>query len=322
LRAWEIHGGRIDAAQAQFRDAPLPWLDLSTGINPLAWIGDAAADLRALPSPVALAGLEAAAGKMFGARCAVAALPGTEVGLRLLACLGLPGPMRHVAPSYASHARPGSTAIAIEGLEEAAEAGGTILLANPNNPDGRVLTPARLVALARTLRASGGWLVVDEAFADALPEASTVPHLRPGDPVLVFRSFGKFFGLAGLRLGFLLGPEPQVAAMRGLLGSWPVSSMGIAIGTAAYADATWIGATRMAVQERAVALDTVLARHGLVAQGACPLFRLVETDADALFARLARAGILTRPFAYDPRWLRLGVPGDAQDLDRLDRALG
>ena len=163
---------------------------------------------------------------------------------------------------------------------------------------------------------------MDEAFVDAQDDdASIVPLLAPDAPVIVMRSFGKFFGLAGLRLGFAIGPAALIARWRASLGSWPVSAAAIAIGTAAYRDTEWIAATRLRLMDRAAALDAVLTRHGFTPTGACPLFRLVDCDAAALFDRLARQGILTRPFDYDPCWLRLGVPATAQDLDRLDRAL-
>jgi len=139
---------------------------------------------------------------------------------------------------------------------------------------------------------------------------------------VIFRSFGKFFGLAGLRLGFVIGPRAVIAKFRARLGAWPVSAASIAIGTAAYRDAAWIASSRADLHRWAAALDAVLARHGLAARGGCPLFRLVETDqAEALFERLARRAILTRPFDYDPRWLRLGLPGSEADLARLDTAL-
>jgi cobalamin biosynthetic protein CobC len=195
--------------------------------------------------------------------------------------------------------------------------GGAILLANPNNPDGRLDPPGGLLAVARR----GAWVVVDEAFADVRPDMSIVPHLRDDDRVVVFRSFGKFFGLPGLRLGFMIAPPAQVAAMRGRLGSWPVSAHALAYGTAAYRDTRWIDAAREAIVDRARRLDAMLRPHGNV-RGDCPLFRLIESeDAPALFERLARAGILTRAFDYDPRWLRVGVPGDDAAFDRLDRAL-
>jgi cobalamin biosynthetic protein CobC len=218
---------------------------------------------------------------------------------------------------------PGSTEIAHRGLEAEATLGGTIILANPNNPDGRIIPPTRLLAVARTLRDRGGWLIIDEAFADAVTDASVLPLAGEDDPVIVFRSFGKFFGLAGLRLGFVGAPAPQLSILRRQLGSWPVSTPAIATGTAAYRDARWIAATRAALAAAKLDLDKMLARHDLLALGDCPLFRLIETDdAAAIFERLARSGILVRPFDYAPRWLRFGLPADAAALDRLDQALG
>ncbi|WP_420822869.1 aminotransferase class I/II-fold pyridoxal phosphate-dependent enzyme [Sphingomonas solaris] len=327
MHSLTFHGGRLDEAATAFPDAPRPWLDLSTGINPFAWDGAVPpVDLRALPSVTALAGLERAAAAAFGVPDAsVAVLPGTEIGLRLLGHLGLPAPFRYIAPGYRTHgeALARAMAISVEAIDEAAGQGGTLLLANPNNPDGRLLPLERLLALARRLGTRGGVLVVDEAFIEATPEASLLPHLRADDPVLVFRSFGKYFGLAGVRLGFACGAPTLVARMRALLGSWPVSATAIAVGTAAYRDSWWIDGMREGVAGAAAALDRVLASHALTPLGGCPLFRLVETDAAAvLFDRLARVGILTRPFEYNPRWLRFGLPGDAAALSRLNEALG
>lgn len=319
------HGGRIDSAQALYPHAPRPWLDLSTGINPRAWEppADLAVDLCSLPSPAALATLEAVAARHFGTDPArVVALPGTEIGLRLLGALGLPAPARHVGPSYATHEAVFPARISIDSLTDEATHGGTILLANPNNPDGRLVSPDALRPMINGLREHAGWLVVDEAFADTLPNAGLASKLSAEDPVILFRSFGKFFGLAGVRLGFMIAPPGIVARVRDRLGSWPISATALAIGTAAYADRAWIETTRTQLVTRTAALDAVLLRHGLTANGACPLFRLIVTDdAKSLFERLSMAGILTRPFTYDPRWLRLGVPADAAALVRLDAAL-
>ncbi|WP_235955027.1 aminotransferase class I/II-fold pyridoxal phosphate-dependent enzyme [Sphingobium psychrophilum] len=327
LTDWTIHGGKLSDAAIAFPDAPSPWLDLSTGINPDPWPGAAwlAIDWQRLPDAAAITALEMAAACHFGARGRdVLALPGTELGLRGLRGLPLPAPFRHVAPGYGTHgeALPGSRAITADRLAEEAALGGTILCANPANPDGRLIAVDALLAIAATLAQSGGWLVVDEAFIDAHGDASILPQLSGEQPVIVMRSFGKFFGLAGVRLGFAVAPPAIIAPWRAAIGSWPVSAAAIAIGAAAYADADWIAATRQRLRARADAMDAVLRRHGLEPQGESPLFRLVDCDAARLFARLARRGILTRPFAYAPRWLRLGVPGCAADLDRLDRALG
>jgi len=321
MKALRIHGGRIDIAATCFPGAPQPWLDLSTGINPCPWPADRAppVDLQRLPSPAAIRDLEEAAAAMFGASAdRVVALPGSEIGLRALDSLDLPSPVRFVTLSYSTHedAIGGATPIARDAIDTIRD--GTLLLANPNNPDGALDTPDRLLRVARR----GAWLVVDEAFADIAPAFSLVPRLDPDDRAIIFRSFGKFFGLAGVRLGFMIAPPAQADAMRRRLGSWPVSALAVAYGTAAYRDTAWIAEARRSIVERAGRLDTLLRRHGLQSHGACALFRLVESDdAPAVFERLARSGILTRPFDHAPRWLRFGVPGDDAAFDRVDGAL-
>jgi cobalamin biosynthetic protein CobC len=320
IRAWSFHGGRLRVAQAAYPDATGPWIDLSTGINPQPWRGvaDLAIDWQRLPDEAALGRLEAAAADFFGVDPDhVCALPGTEIGLRLVGEM-LPGPVAHVAPGYRTHAEiaAGSAPIAAGAIGAAASA---LILANPNNPDGRV-TPAAV--LLDRLDHSPNWLLVDEAFADALPEASIAGAVRDDRRLIVFRSFGKFFGLAGVRLGFAIGPRDLIGRLRTRIGSWPVSAAALAIGTAAYRDREWIAAMRTSLQSQAAALDALLARHGLTVRGACPLFRLIETgNAVALFHKLAGHAILTRPFDYDPHWLRLGLPDGATALARLDAAL-
>lgn len=326
LSEWTHHGGRLSQAQARFPAALQPWLDLSTGINPVPWPGVAALaiDWQRLPEEGELEGLEAAAAAHFGARpgC-VLALPGTEFGLRALAGLGLPAPFRHVWPGYRTHAEalPASAPVPFEEAMAQARHGGTLVLANPANPDGRLVPPGELLALARALADAGGWLVVDEAFGDAHAGTSLVPLLDGSEPVIVTRSFGKFFGLAGVRLGFAVAPAALIARWRAGVGSWPLSAAAIAIGTAAYGDGAWIAQTRKALAARAAAMDGVLRRHGLEPLGACPQFRLVECHAMRVFEELAAAGILSRPFDYAPRWLRLGVPAQAHELNRFDAAL-
>lgn len=322
MNGFRFHGGKLAEARVHF--GPGDWIDLSTGINPHAWpgAGTLAIDWQALPDPGALDDLEAAAAACFGTDPAhVCAVPGTEIGLRLLGDV-LPGPANHAWPSYRTHGEmlPGSRAVDLSDLAGLQDA--SLIVANPNNPDGRITPPATLLGWLETRQSSASWLVVDEAFADASPEISLGAHVHDGQRLIVFRSFGKFFGLAGVRLGFVLGPRALIAQYRQRLGSWPLSAAALAIGTAAYRDAEWIAAMRQTLSERAAALDAVLEQRGFKALGACPLFRLIETrDAAALFEHLAARAILTRPFDYDPRWLRLGLPVDQAALDRLDKAL-
>jgi cobalamin biosynthetic protein CobC len=140
--------------------------------------------------------------------------------------------------------------------------------------------------------------------------------------LIVTRSFGKFFGLAGVRLGFVLAPAALLAQLRQLHGEWPVCAAALSFGAGAYADAPWIARTREQLPVAAARLDDVLTRHGLNPRGSCPLFRLAKGPvAHGLFTALAQRRILTRPFAEHPTLLRFGLPGDAAALARLDSAL-
>lgn len=323
MSGFSWHGGRLAEARAVYGGEQ--WIDLSTGINPLAWPGvdEVTIDWRALPEPQALMALEAAAAAHFGVDPGqVCALPGSEMGLRLVGRL-LPLPARYLVPSYRTHGAVFEQGVPMEDFGELPEGATALLLANPNNPDGRVIDPRRLCEWLAGLERRGGWLIVDEAYADSLPECSMAAEIGDGRPLVLLRSFGKFFGLAGVRLGFLVGPRPIIARARAMLGEWPVSTAAVALGTAAYRDRMWIEAMLELLRRSAQRLDAMLARHGLSGRGDCPLFRLVEVDdGHALFERLAAHAILTRPFADHPRWLRLGLPGADAEWDRLAEALG
>lgn len=322
--SWTWHGGGLEAAKRHFGgdEGEGDWIDLSTGINPHPWPGanDMAFDWHRLPEPEALARLEAVAAAGFGVDARhVCAVPGTEIGLRLVGTL-IGGSARHISPGYRTHGEMIADSAAT-GWPGAQLSDGTLIVANPNNPDGRMIDPDAIRALLDG-RGADSWLLVDEAFADADPGNSVAAAVDDRQRLIVFRSFGKFFGLAGVRLGFVLAPQPIVAALRERLGAWPLSAAAIAIGTAAYADRDWIAAMRCRLPGEAAALDAMLARRGYRPTGACPLFRLIAVDdARALFERLARRAILTRPFADQPRWLRIGLPADAAALTRLEAAL-
>jgi cobalamin biosynthetic protein CobC len=190
------------------------------------------------------------------------------------------------------------------------------VVVNPNTPDGRIVAPDDLGRLAKRVE----WLVVDEAFADVAPEASIVPTLARGNTI-VLRSFGKFYGLAGLRLGFVVGRPVPLARMRDHFGDWPVSGPAIAIGTAALGDAHWRDAMRVRLREETQAMHALLAEHGLAIVGGTDLFTLTaHDDAQSVYDGLARQGIWTRAFAANPTWLRFGVT-DAAGRERLDAAL-
>jgi cobalamin biosynthesis protein CobC len=194
-------------------------------------------------------------------------------------------------------------------LEETldAHAAEVVVVVNPNNPDGAVSPPATLLDLAARLGAQGRWLVVDESFADTDPACSVAP--AAGGRLLVLRSFGKFFGLAGIRLGFLLGGGDLVDRARALQGDWPVSADALAAGMAAYADDAWAARTRSRLARDAARLDRLLLRAGFDGLQGPSLFRYARsTDAQRRFEALAERGVLVRPFEHAPDRLRFGLP--------------
>lgn len=319
------HGGRLAHACALFGGSREDWLDLSTGINPNAWMPPPklTVDWKRLPDPEELAALEAQAAQHFG--CApdlCAAVPGSETALRLLArILNLPG--LHTVPCYGTYRAAFERTQSFATSDVLPPRPTVMTIGNPNNPDGVTPSHASLITILEHQEQHDGWLIVDEAFADCDPATSTVPFVSDSRSLIVLRSFGKFFGLAGIRIGFVIGPRGLLDRIRHLLGDWPLHAAALSIGTAAYADKAWIMQTRRDLAENCALLDAMLSHHGIEGRGDCPLFRLVETSgADILFERLARQFILTRPFSQFPRLLRIGVPGTQPALDRLARALG
>jgi cobalamin biosynthesis protein CobC len=324
------HGGNLAFAEARYGRPAEGWLDLSTGINPNPWPLPATGLEAAtrLPAPDALDGLLTAARRAYGAAAdvAIAAAPGSEIAIRLLPLVAPSGAVALLSPTYGSHGeawRDAGRAVAeVGGLDAVPAAAPIVVLANPNNPDGRVVEPERLVVLAGRLTERGGLLVVDEAFGDVAPAASLAPYLA-GLSAVVLRSLGKFYGLAGLRLGFVAGSPAVVEPLRRLLGDWPVSGAALAAGQAALADGAWQAATRLGLTAARRRLEAMLRAHGFAVVGATDLFVLASHPHGPVIHRgLARRGIWTRAFVDHPAWLRLGLPGDDAASGRLDRALG
>ena len=329
------HGGRLIEARRAFAGAPEPFIDLSTGINPHPYplaAFDATLCTR-LPEPEALLALQSAAAQAYGAAdpALVVAAPGTQILISLLPyLLGLKRAIV-LGPTYGEHHAAWENAgAAVTTQRDPARflnlAGATAcaaILCNPNNPDGRRCERPTLLGLAARLARDGGVLICDEAFADLeTPDpglAADLPH--PG--LLILRSFGKSYGLAGLRLGFLLASAPTAARIRVALGPWAVSGPALAAGTLALADPGWREAMRGRLQQACERLDAVLDAAGLACVGGTRLFRLYRSgQADALFATLGQAGILVRRFADDPGLLRFGLPGEEAHWSRLTAALG
>ncbi|HEY2133672.1 MAG TPA: threonine-phosphate decarboxylase CobD [Acetobacteraceae bacterium] len=324
------HGGMVSAMRRRFPGAPEPFLDLSTGINPVPYpMPDLPADcLTRLPDAAAMAELQRVAARAYGVAdtAMVVAAPGTQILIGLLPFL-LPrvASVAIVSPTYGEHraawTHAGYDPAEIGGLAERGVAA-CVVLCNPNNPDGLRHDPAVLVRLADALGARGGMLVVDEAFADLEEPGLSLAPFLPHPSVVVLRSFGKTYGLAGVRLGFALAAPGLADRLRRALGPWAVSGGAIAVGSAALADAGWRWAAVARLDRDIAALDGIAGRAGLALVGGTRLFRLYAGEAAAdVHERLGRQGIMTRRFMGQPRWLRLGLPGTAAAWERLRAAI-
>jgi cobalamin biosynthesis protein CobC len=324
-----VHGGELAAAQRLFIDAPEPFIDLSTGINPYSYpLPQLSSDLfTRLPDAEALTKVANIAAQSYGAPlpALVVPAPGTQILLPLVAALVEPGRAAVVAPTYREHARAavlaGHRVIEITDLAAAREAM-LVIVTNPNNPDGRLFDKNELIALARRLVTRGGLLIVDEAFMDVGPHDASLAGEVERNAIVVLRSFGKFFGLAGIRLGFALAPPQLAARLSAKLGPWAVSGPALAVGATALADRAWIEETRNRLSVAADRLKGILLSTGIEIVGGTALFQLARTPAASdLFHHLGRAGILVRSFPDHPSWLRFGLPGTEAAWVRLQTAM-
>jgi cobalamin biosynthetic protein CobC len=280
-----------------------------------------------LPEAAALDRLAAVAAQAYGAPSAahVVAAPGTQILLPQVAALVPPGRAVIMGPTYAEHSR--VAALVGHQVEDVTDLGdlrdaALAVVVNPNNPDGRIIPRAALLACASALPAAG-LLVVDEAFMDVGAGGLSLAGEVGCGNIVVLRSFGKFFGLAGLRLGFALASPEIAARLRAGLGPWAVCGPALAVGAAALADQSWAAMTGARLAQAALRLDQILTGAGLTLVGGTSLFRLAYTPAaPALFNHLGHAGILVRRFALNPTWLRFGLPASEPDWQRLAAAMG
>lgn len=328
------HGGRLCVARSLYPNVPQPWIDLSTGINPAPYPAPRASarERNRLPEPTELARLEAVAAKAFNVDdpMRVVATGGSESALRLLPYVLKVSAAVVAGPTYGSHsdgwqrAGVGTSVTTDAQLATYAAAAVAMTVVNPNNPDGRLLDRQQLQSLHDSLHAHGGVLIVDEAFGDLEPEHSVagLAGTEHAPSMVVLRSFGKFYGLAGVRLGFIVASASIATKLRHLLGDWPVSADALRAGLAAYADQAWAERTRRRLSRDAQRLDKLLAGSGMTVVGGTSLYRLARlANASARFTQLISHGILARPFDHDRTLLRFGLPLGPDDWRRVADAL-
>lgn len=317
------HGGRLKAAARRYRIAESDWLDLSTGINPNAW--------QVPPLPAGLwqglpqddDGLAEAACGYYGSS-SLLAVAGSQAAIQTLPGLFAKCRVALSGVCYAEHEhawREAGHDVARFTDDELLHCeADVVVIVNPNNPTGRLYGTQQLLALHRRLVRRGGFLIVDEAFVDATPEHS-LSSCCPQDGLIVLRSVGKFFGLAGARVGFVLAEPGLLDRLAERLGPWPIAAPSRYAAQLALQDLAWQQAARASLQAAGHRLSRMLASHNLDPAGGCSLFQWVRTnDAQRLHRHLAMQGILTR--YYDaPASVRFGLPGTDEDWLRLDAAL-
>ena len=297
------HGGAVDRIAKTFPAAPTPWVDLSTGVNPWPYPVDPASltVLNNLPTQASYQRCLAAMALIVNAPLENIVLgPGSELLIGLLPAVVASNRVAILAPTYGDHARrwkaAGSAVVETDAPLELADTMDAVILCCPNNPDGRTFETEQLEAARKKLAAKGGFLIIDEAFADLDP-ANSMAARGGAAGLIVLKSFGKFYGLPGLRLGAVIAPEAICKGLSEQLGAWPVSSMALEIGARAYKDVDWQTQTRERLDTARSRLDTILKNAGMSIVGGTDLFRFVATD-DATFVweKLAEAGIYVRRF--------------------------
>lgn len=311
------HGGDLSAVRARFPDAPEPWIDLSTGINPIPYPAPAlsAEAWTRLPMRAQEVALIEAAARRYDVPdpATIVAAPGTQALIQALPRLLPPSRVAIIGPTYEEHEvcwrRQGHEVSTVTDPDQAKEAE-VVVVVNPDNPTGHLLAADELPSPSKLL-------VVDEAFIDLLAPAYSLAGALPPRTV-VLRSFGKTYGLAGLRLGFAIAGHELAERLRGELGPWAVSGPALEIGQAALDDDAWLSATAERLTADRQRLDDILIEAGFAIKGGTPLFCLAEhPEASAIVERLGRHGIHVRSFRQQPTWLRFGLPGSDAAFERL-----
>ena len=307
------HGGGLDAAIARYGGTRRTWVDLSTGINPVPYpLPDLSADSwTALPDQAAQTDLITAARYFWNVPdgAGIIAAPGASCLIAALPALAKTGQVHIPAPTYNEHA----AAFAAHGWQvtDHHDQPQAKVIVHPNNPTGHWYNKAD---------ANAPLTVIDESFADVEPDRSLISlSERPG--VIVLKSFGKFWGLAGLRLGFAIALPETIQRLSTSLGPWPVSGPALRIGATALNDTNWAEESRRRLTRDTIRLDTLMQAAGADLSGGTSLFRLYSVpDAHQWQDRLARHHIWTRTFPYSANYLRLGLPGP-DDWPQLEGAL-
>jgi cobalamin biosynthesis protein CobC len=318
------HGGRLRQAAAEYAIPLGDWLDLSTGVNPLGWTAPTIPPACWARLPEEGDGLEEAAQAYYGVS-PLLPIAGSQAAIQALPLLRQTSTVGLIHPAYAEHLhawhRAGHQTLSLDeqDIDHYLPQLDVLVVIRPNNPTGSCPSLPQLLAWHAQLAQCGGWLVVDEAFTDTTPEITLLAHSRPG--LIILRSLGKFFGLAGARVGFIHAQTEILAQLAEQLGPWNISGPARWIATKALQDHNWQTKARLWLAKQETRLNSLLSQNGLFPTGGCALFQWVTSPHAAAFHQsLARQAILTRLYR-EPLSLRFGLPGSEAAWERLAKAL-
>lgn len=320
------HGGRLHSAASRYGIPLADWIDLSTGINPNGW------PVPQLPAKVWQRLPEdddelLDAARQYYQNSSLLPVAGSQAAIQTLPLLRGPSRVGVLQPAYAEHAagwrRAGHQLFVVDEhqIDAKLDQLDVLIIINPNNPTGRLWPRQQLLAWHQRLSHRGGWLIVDEAFIDVIADEYSLSSLPVRQGLIVLRSVGKFFGLAGIRCGFVIAEPAVLNTLQERLGPWAISYPGRYVAALALSDRPWQLATAESLKRQGLRLFQLLAASGWHPAGGCALFQWIKTDqAPALHERLARQGILTRLFD-EPSSLRFGLPAHEAGWRRLEQAM-
>lgn len=320
------HGGKLIQASRQYNIPVDQWLDLSTGLNPLPWPANMVPIDAWSHLPDDDDGLFQAAREYYGGKDLLP-VAGSQAAIQALPMLRDPSSRIAILdPAYAEHRYAWQsngyavTTLSADDIDSAVKEFDVVLLVNPNNPTGESFSLEQCLRWHAQLQQHNGWLIVDEAFIDCTPEHSLVTHSYQ-QGLIILRSLGKFFGLAGARVGFVFAEERILKELQERLGPWPISGPSRCVAKLALHDKKWQATTRTLLQQQGQRLHELLSDYGLMPDGGTALFQWVKTaDAQRIHEQLAGQGILTRLF-HTPCSLRFGLPATEKQWSRLEKAL-
>jgi cobalamin biosynthetic protein CobC len=326
------HGGQLDRVKQDYPEQLLPWIDLSTGISPFRYPVDINASACFKHLPQGHSDLIAAASCYYGVDHGLP-IPGSMWAIQNLPLI------RKLCEQNTNDSRPvllprmgfnehvkawAAWGFNIEyyddmpSIDQLGRAQSCVVI-NPNNPTGYHCSKQSLLDAHKLLLSNDAWLIVDEAFIDLTPEYSCVAEsVQQG--FIVLRSFGKYFGLPGIRLGSIMACDQIIGNVKNLLNEWSINSAAQQIATTAFLDANWQYEVNKNIKTNSVKLQKLLKSLDLKTQGTDFFRTYLTSNAKILNEHLLKLGIYVR-LLDDESGIRIGMPNENSDWKRLEVAL-